>query len=49
MRIIDNESYETDAVFFVELGDPKLEEGKFVIVIQSLDSSLLFFPFILCF
>lgn len=26
LHIIDNESYETDAVFFVELGDPKLEE-----------------------
>ncbi|XP_015924683.1 sodium/calcium exchanger 3 isoform X2 [Parasteatoda tepidariorum] len=26
LQIIDNEMYEADAVFFVELGDPKLEE-----------------------
>ncbi|GFY38811.1 hypothetical protein TNIN_64681 [Trichonephila inaurata madagascariensis] len=26
LHITDNESYETDAVFFVELGEPKLEE-----------------------
>lgn len=28
LHIRDNESYEADAVFFVELGEPKLEEGK---------------------
>lgn len=28
IQIIDNESYEKDAVFYVELGDPIWEQGK---------------------